>query len=89
MPCRYNTFDGRLLWFDGVEGKRGLTLNVLLLLLLCVCVCVCVVVVVVVFLGGREGGQTVSLYSAYYAPNKFSSLLFSPGTLNGHVDNVV
>ena len=19
MPCRYNTFDGRLLWFDGVE----------------------------------------------------------------------
>ena len=33
MPCRYNTFDGRLLWFDGVEGKRGLTLTVLLLLL--------------------------------------------------------
>ena len=28
MPCRYNTFDGRLLWFDGVEGKRGLTLTV-------------------------------------------------------------
>ena len=26
---------------------------------------------------------------AYYAPNKFSSLLFSPGTLSGHVDNVV
>ena len=25
MPCKYNTFDGRLLWFDGVEGKRGLT----------------------------------------------------------------
>ena len=24
---------------------------------------------------------------AYYAPNKFSSLLFSPGTLNGDVDN--
>ena len=23
----------------------------------------------------------------YYAPNKFSSLLFSPGTLNGDVDN--
>ena len=21
------TFDGRLLWFDGVEGKRGLTLT--------------------------------------------------------------
>ena len=20
-------FDGRLLWFDGVEGQRGLTLN--------------------------------------------------------------
>ena len=34
MPCRYNTFDGRLLWFHGVEGKRGLTLTV------CVCVCV-------------------------------------------------
>ena len=27
MPCRYNTFDGRLPWFDGVEGKRGLTLT--------------------------------------------------------------
>ena len=27
MPCRHNTFDGRLLWFGGVEGKRGLTLN--------------------------------------------------------------
>ena len=27
VPCRYNTFDGRLLWFDGVEGKRGLTLT--------------------------------------------------------------
>ena len=27
MPCRYNTLDGRLLWFDGVEGKRGLTLT--------------------------------------------------------------
>ena len=25
MPCKYNTFDGRLLWFDGVEGKLGLT----------------------------------------------------------------
>ena len=25
IPCKYNTFDGRLLWFDGVEGKRGLT----------------------------------------------------------------
>ena len=37
MPCRYNTFAGRLLWFDGVEGKRGLTLTgccFLLLLLL-------------------------------------------------------
>ena len=32
MPCRYNTFDGRLLWFDGVEGKRGLTLTVCLFL---------------------------------------------------------
>ena len=85
MPCGYNTFDGRLLWFDGVEGKRGLTLTVCFYFL---------------FGGGggmgREGeGQTVSFYSAYwclwhyYASNKFSSLLFSPGTLNGHVDNVV
>ena len=41
MPCRCNTFDRRLLWFDGVEGKLGLTLTVfLLLLLLFVCVCV-------------------------------------------------
>ena len=31
MPCRYNTFDGRLLWFDGVEGKLGLTLTVFFL----------------------------------------------------------
>ena len=22
---KYNTFDERLIWFDGVEGKRGLT----------------------------------------------------------------
>ena len=30
MPCKYNTFDGRLRWFDGVEGvegKRGRVLN--------------------------------------------------------------
>ena len=27
MPCKYNTFDGRLLWFDGVEGKRGMNLE--------------------------------------------------------------
>ena len=33
MPCRCNTFDGRLLWFDGVEGKGGLTLTVSFLLL--------------------------------------------------------
>ena len=32
MPCRCNSFDGRLLWFDGVEGKRGLTLTVSFLL---------------------------------------------------------
>ena len=52
MPCRYNTFDGRLLWFDGVEGKRGLTLTVsfLLLLFFFFFLCVCVVG------GGREGG---------------------------------
>ena len=48
MPCKCNTFDGRLLWFDGVEGKRGLTLTVsflLLLLFFFFFVCVC----------GREG----------------------------------
>ena len=28
IPCRCNTFDERLLWFDGVEGKSGLTLTV-------------------------------------------------------------
>ena len=44
MPCRYNTFDGRLLWFDGVEGKRGLTLTV--------CCCCCFVFC----FGGGEGG---------------------------------
>ena len=43
MPCRYNTFDRRLLWFDGVEGKRGLTLTVSFLLLL--------------FFGGGGGGS--------------------------------
>ena len=43
MPCRYNTFDGRLLWFDGVEGKRGLTLTVCLFLF--------------VFGGGGGGGR--------------------------------
>ena len=58
MPCRYNTFDGRLLWFDGVEDKRGLTLTGFF--------------VVVVLVGGgggmgREGeGQTISFYSAYW-----------------------
>ena len=61
MPCRYNTFDGRLLWFDGVEGKRGLTLTGGFWFF---------------FLGGggvgvggmgREGeGQTVSFYSEYW-----------------------
>ena len=34
IPCRCNTFDGRLLWFDGVEVKSGLTLTVSFLLLL-------------------------------------------------------
>ena len=51
MPCRYNTFDGRLLWFDGVESKRGLTLTVVVV----VCLFVVVVVVVVVVLGGGRG----------------------------------
>ena len=58
MPCSYNTFGGRLLWFDGVEDKRGLTLTVCLFVLF-------------VFGGGggmgREGeGQTVSFYSEYW-----------------------
>ena len=51
MPCRCNTFDGRPLWFDGVEGKLGLTLTVsFLLLLLCVCV------------GGGGAGGGVKLF---------------------------
>ena len=54
MPCRYNTFDGRLLWFDGVEGKRGLTLTVFCFLLLLFCFVFC--------FGGGDGrgggGQT-------------------------------
>ena len=66
MPCRYTTFDGRLLWFDGVEGKRELTLTVLLF----VCfLFFCFVVVVFCFVFGwvgGEGDQTVSLYSAYW-----------------------
>ena len=49
------TFDGRLLWFDGVEGKRGLTLTGFLFFFS--------------WGGGggmREGDQTVLLYSAYW-----------------------
>ena len=76
MPCRYNTFD--CYGLIGFEGKRGLTLTVVVAVFVCCCCCCCCF-----------GGHTVSLYSAYNAPNKFSSLLFSPGTLNGHVDNVV
>ena len=41
MPCRYNTFDRRLLWFDGVEGKRGLTLTVFLCGFFGGCCCCC------------------------------------------------
>ena len=52
MPCRYNTFDGRLLWFAGVEGKRGLTLTV-------VVVCCCFVFV---FWGGGEGSNCFIVY---------------------------
>ena len=73
--------------------KCGLTLTICCCCCCCLFVCLFVVVLLLFFGGGGggglEGGQTVSLYSAYYAPNKFSSLLFSPGTLNGHVDNVV
>ena len=65
MPCRYNTFDGRLLWFDGVEGKRGLTLTVLLLLLLLL-LGVFVFLFILYFMGWGGGGQTVSLYSVYW-----------------------
>ena len=53
MPCKYNTFDGRLLWFDGVEGKRGLTSTSISFF-------------AVGTVGGVGGGQTVSLYSAYW-----------------------
>ena len=54
MPCRYNTFDVRLLWFDGIEGKRGLTLTV-------------VVVDVVVLEGAGGGGvKLFHCYSAYW-----------------------
>ena len=57
MPCRCNTFDGRLLWFNGVEGKGGLTLTVSFLLLF----------FFFFFVGaGGVGGQTVWLYSAYW-----------------------
>ena len=52
MPCRYTTFYGRLLWFDGVEGKRGLTLTVF-----CFCFCFVFVVVVVIVVLGGEGGS--------------------------------
>ena len=54
MPCKYNTFDGRLLWFDGAEGKRGLTATSFSFY--------------VGGGGGGDGGggQTVSLYSAYW-----------------------
>ena len=65
LPCKYNTtFDGRLLWFDGVEGKRGLTLTVLLLLLLLLGVFV--FLFIFYFMGWGGGGQTVSFYSAYW-----------------------
>ena len=62
MPCRYNTFDGRLLWFDGVEGKRGLTLTVVVVVV--VVVLLLLFICLFVFWGGGRG-QTVSLYSAY------------------------
>ena len=58
IPCRCNTFDGRLLWFDGVEGKSGLTLTGFIFFIF--------------FLGGGfvgaggVVGQTVWLYSAYW-----------------------
>ena len=52
MPCKYNTFDGRLLWFDGVKGKRGLTSTSFSFY--------------AGGGGGGGGGQTVSLYSAYW-----------------------
>ena len=47
MPCRCNTFDEKLLWFDGVEGKSGLTLTVSFLLLF--------LLFFFFFLWGREG----------------------------------
>ena len=53
----------------------------------CLFVCCCC-------FGGRGGSKLfhnicVLVFMTHYASNKFSSLLFSPGTLNGHVDNVV
>ena len=54
MPCKYNTFDGRLLWFDGVEGKRGLTSTSFSFF------------AGGGGDGGGGGGQTVSLCSAYW-----------------------
>ena len=65
MPCRYNTFDGRLLWFDGVEGKRGLTLPFFF---------------GGGGGGGRSGEQTVSLrltsFRHYYFPQVLSMVTF-------------
>ena len=55
MPCKYNTFDGRLLWFDGVEGKLGLTSTSFSFY-----------AGGRRGTGGGGGGQTVSLYSAYW-----------------------
>ena len=67
MPCRYNTFYGRLLWFDGVEGKRGLTLTVfaclfvvvvVVVVFVCVflCFCCCLFLLLLCFFGGGGGG---------------------------------
>ena len=56
MPCRCNTFDGRLLWFDRVEGKRGLTSTSFSFY----------AAGGGGGRGGRGGGSTVSLYSAYW-----------------------
>ena len=61
MPCRCNTFGGRLLWFDGVEGKRGLTSTVSFFLSFFFSF------FFFFFVGaGGVGGQTVRLYSAYW-----------------------
>ena len=72
MPCRYDTFGGRL---EDCYGLMELKVTWTDLNFFCVCVVVVVLFFVCLLLflgvfffgGGREGeGQTLSLYSAYW-----------------------